>query len=398
MRLFRYLKGYVHICVRGEQPEKWINICIRRGIHLWNLERQKDGSFTLCIPKKQYRLHTKNVCKKSGCRTRVLARKGLIYATRRMKYRKALMIAAVLACVLICFLNSLVWSVEVIPGERATEADVLRTEHLLLQYGVRPGVLVDAVNKRQVAMELLQAQKDLCWVQVRRTGTKLYVEIERGMFYSDQQIPLDTPCDLVAEKDFEVVKCTVYSGTAQCSPGQVVHKGDVLVSGLEEGVHAQADIVGRTWYSARVEIVYEAEQIEETGKMEISRSFFLFGLRIPLPGASWLPWRESVDPESSSQTTKLRYWTLPGDIRLPVGIQDTCRKETALQLVRFDEEEALAYARMQATDLLDAKIPDNAQVLSTSWRIVEHEDGSCVYEITAECTEPVGLQQGAVHE
>lgn len=391
MSLFRYLKGYVHICVRGEQPEKWINIVIRRGIPIWDLQRRQDGSFTLCMPKNAYRTQTKSICAKTSCQTRVLRRRGLIYAVRKGKHRKTLVITGILACALICFLNQLTWSVEVIPGAQTTEQDLSFTRQWLLQNGIRPGVFLDTVDQRQVAWDILQARKGLCWVQVRREGTRFFVEIERGTYYSDEGVS-DTPCDLVAVKDFEMVKCTVYSGRAHFVPGDVIHKGDLLVSGIEEGVPARADIQGRTWYSARAEVSFEAEQVVETGKIEYNKSLFFFGLQIPLPGKYWLPWYKGVNQESSSRSSTLTYWKLPGGVSLPMGVQTVCSKETKLTLVSMNEEEAIEYARLQAARILDEKIPDEAQILSTVWQVTQDDDGISYYEITAECLERINVK------
>lgn len=392
MSLFRYLKGYVHICVRGKQPEKWINIVIRRGIPIWNLQRKQDGSFTLCIPKNAYRTQTKTICAKTGCQTRVLRRRGLIYDVRKSKHRKTLVITGILACAVICFLNQLTWSVEVIPGTQTSDQDIAFTRQWLLQNGIRPGVFLDTVDTRQVAWHILHARKGLCWVQVRREGTRFFVEIERGTYYSQEGITSQKPCNLIADKDFEMVKCTVYSGIPRCAPGDVIHKGDLLVSGIEEGVPARADIQGKTWYSARVEVTYEAEQVMETGKIEYNKSLFFFGLQIPLPGKNWLPWYKGVSRENSSQNSTLTYWALPGGASLPMGVQTTCRKETKLTLVSMNDEEAVEYARLQAARLLDEKIPDEARILSTVWRITRDEDGTAHYEITAECLERINVK------
>ena len=389
MKLLRYFRNFVQVRVWGEHPEKWINIAIRRDIPIWDLARGTDGSFTLCLPGISYLQNGKSICRKTGCHSKVLARHGILYELRKGKKRKAFVIASLLACTLICLLSSLVWSVEIVPGEKVTSKDILNTEQILLQCGVKPGVLIDSVDARRVASCILQNESGLCWAQVRREGTKIYVEIERGTYYQTDILP-ETPCDLVATKDFELVKGTVYQGTMSFVPGQIIHKGDVVISGLEAGVHASGDVQGRTWYTARVEVVYEAERIVETGRKDSVRSLFLFGLYIPLPGKNWLPWYD-IETESVTKTTTLSYWTLPGGIRLPMGVRTVSTAETQLESVTMTYEEGLEYARMQAGTILDEKIPDEAQILSTTWRITENEAGILFYEITAECIEKIDM-------
>ena len=44
IRLWHYLKGYVIIIVSGQSVEKFINICTRRQILLWDMERVERNS------------------------------------------------------------------------------------------------------------------------------------------------------------------------------------------------------------------------------------------------------------------------------------------------------------------------------------------------------------------
>ena len=390
MKLLRYLKNYVTVHIRGEAPEKWINIAIRRDIPVWDLKRLDDGSFTLAMPRIDYFRNSRTLCGKTGCRSRVLSRSGVLYALRAGKHRKAFAFSLILACGLICLLSSLVWSVEIIPGDKTTVQDLQKTYQVLLDCGLKPGVFLDSVDQRGIASRILQNDTGLCWALVRREGTKIFVEIERGTYYPEDSSP-QKPCDLVADKDFELVKCTVYQGKATYTSGEIVHKGDVVIAGLEDQVHASGEVTGRTWYTARVEVVCEVEQVVETGKTESVRSLFLFGLNIPLPGKSWLPWYRS-SAENVSKRTTLRYWQLSGGTNLPVGIRTVSITETTLTKVYMNEEEGIEYARIQAGLVLDRKIPDEAKILSTTWKLTEDENGVRFYEITAECIERINMK------
>lgn len=390
MRIFPYLSGYVQIDVVGDCPEKWINIAIRRGLRIWDLERKGEDRFVLCIPLKQYRKHTRSICKKSACRTRVLQRAGVPFLLRKLKYRKALAVTCFLACLLTVFLSSLVWSVEILPGKGVGQESILAAEKILWASGVRPGVFLQSVPKREVAAAILQNQKDLSWVLVRRRGTKIYVELESSVQTAPKP-PSDAPCDLVAPKDFELVKCTVYRGTPSFKVGDIVHRGQVVVAGLEAGQCAQADVEGRTWYTVSVPIPTEIEMVEETGRSHSAFALFVLGLRIPLPSKAWLPWGKKDFGENCRTTSRLSYWSLPGGTQLPLGIISVEKKETRFEKRPAGEEEALDYARFQGTQLLDDKVPDTATVLATTYTIALGEDGTRVYKITAECIEKINM-------
>ncbi|MBP3392331.1 MAG: sporulation protein YqfD [Clostridia bacterium] len=391
MKILPYCFGYVQIEVRGACPEKWINIAIRRGIQLWDLTRSGNDAFRLCLPLRSYRKNTRSICKKVGCRTRVLQRKGFPFFVRRFKYRKALAISILLACALVGLLSSMVWSVELVPGEGVTRENLLAAEKILGQTGVRPGVFLQTVHTREVASAILQDQKDLSWVLVRRKGTKIYVEMEGGV-QTAPEVPSNAPCDLAAPKDFELVKCTVFRGTPLYKVGEIVHRGQVVVSGLEQGLRASAEVEGRTWYTVRVPVQEAVEQIEKTGRSQTRSAFFLFGLKIPLPSKTWLPWCKKDFGANCTKTTEVKYWSFPNGTRLPLGVTYTKEIETKVALRELDGGEALAYARIQGMHLLDEKVPDTAEILSTASSVKRLENGTQVYEITAECLERINMK------
>lgn len=43
LRLWNYLRGYVIILIEGIFLEKFINICTRRKMYLWDIDKKKMG-------------------------------------------------------------------------------------------------------------------------------------------------------------------------------------------------------------------------------------------------------------------------------------------------------------------------------------------------------------------
>lgn len=73
-QLGRSLKGYVKIQVRGEEPERFLNLCGKNGLVLWTLRNGTDF-YEMNLPAADvFRL--KPFLRKSGCRVTILEKHG----------------------------------------------------------------------------------------------------------------------------------------------------------------------------------------------------------------------------------------------------------------------------------------------------------------------------------
>ena len=43
IKLFRWLRGYLLIKMKGKSPERFINLCSNRKIYIWNLKNVEDN-------------------------------------------------------------------------------------------------------------------------------------------------------------------------------------------------------------------------------------------------------------------------------------------------------------------------------------------------------------------
>ena len=147
------------------------------------------------------------------------------------------------------------------------------------------------VNSRALAEQLLLGQKNLCWVGVKKKGTKLCIEIVEGVHYESKkgdEISEDEACDLAVSKDCLLQKVTVEQGKQIIDTGNTALKGQVVVMG--EGKHAKAQIMGIVWYKAEVPVEKEVETLKYTGKEQTVKSLLIFDFKIEPPEWKWLPW------------------------------------------------------------------------------------------------------------
>lgn len=99
--LIRYILGYVNISIEGYYIERFINVCISKGIFLWNVKIEKSTYATANVGIKDFK-KLKQACKKTKCKTKLGERKGLPFIMNR--YRKRKVFFVLLAAVIIRFI------------------------------------------------------------------------------------------------------------------------------------------------------------------------------------------------------------------------------------------------------------------------------------------------------
>src|SRR5690554_3431013 len=112
IRLWHYLKGYVIIIVNGLYAERFINICSRRQILLWDIERLSPSTIQMKISIRGFK-NARHAARKSHCRVRIKAKKGLPYVLSKYRKRKGFLAGIIAFAVLIYLMTSIIWSIEV---------------------------------------------------------------------------------------------------------------------------------------------------------------------------------------------------------------------------------------------------------------------------------------------
>jgi len=76
LRLWNYIRGYVIIIVKGYFLEKFINICTRRQILLWDIKMRGSGVMTLKISISGFKM-LQPIARKTNCSVRIMHKRGL---------------------------------------------------------------------------------------------------------------------------------------------------------------------------------------------------------------------------------------------------------------------------------------------------------------------------------
>ena len=72
---FRSFRGYLRIRIKGYGATRFINICSKRGIKLWDMEKDDEG-YELCITVPDF-WKIPDIVRKTGVRAAIVSKHGL---------------------------------------------------------------------------------------------------------------------------------------------------------------------------------------------------------------------------------------------------------------------------------------------------------------------------------
>jgi len=387
-RLWNYIRGYVIIFVEGYFLEKFVNICTRRQILLWDIQRDRNSKMTLKVSIRGFKM-LKPVAKKTGCRVKILEKRGLPFLLNRYRHRKTFLLGAAVFVVLFYIMTSFVWSVEVVGNKKIETDGILKC---LEKYGVKPGVLKYRINPEEVANGVILDIDGLSYVNVLVRGTKVKVEVAEGV-KRPSIIPLNVPCDIVAKKDGVIKSVIVKIGQAQVKEGDTVKKGQLLVSGSipikgaednPKRVHAMAEVLARTWYEGRQPVELKAVEKIRTGRKKDNVTLVLFSKKINL-------FHKEIDFKDFEKVEIKKNLSIGEEFVLPFGLVIERYYENDLVEADISLEDAKENAAGIAYRKAAENIPEGAAIVDKRVNFIENENGEIIADVIIECLEDIGV-------
>ena len=283
-KIVQYISGYVDIKIEGYYIERFINICTTKQILLWNLKRENSITLHASVELKRFK-ELKEVCKKTKCKMKIEGKKGLPFTLKKYKKRKFFIALLLIIVLIIIGLSNFIWNIEVVGNETISTDEIL---DLAGSKGLTIGKLKGNINTDEIINSIRLERDDVAWVGIEIKGTNAVIKIVEADKKPDI-VDEDEYCNIVADKDAIITKVSAQNGTPLVSEGDVVTKGDIIISGTMEGkytetrfVHAQGDVQAKVWYTS-TQIVYLKEtQKQETGNVETGYSVKINNFQINL--------------------------------------------------------------------------------------------------------------------
>lgn len=218
--------GRLYFEISGQNVERFLNLCAKSNIVLWDLKPSGKG-YSFFIRKKAYTT-LENLAEKTHIHITLLGRYGLPFFLLEHRKRKAFFFSIFMGFFMIFVLSQFIWEVTVSGSEVYSESDILK--YVMTNY-YKPGTYKGNVDCNQLEEHLREDYEDIAWVSCSLQGTRLHIEIKETLDRKTKQNP-KKPCDIVANRSGIITGLSVKSGTPLVSVGDKVKKGVTLISGL----------------------------------------------------------------------------------------------------------------------------------------------------------------------
>lgn len=281
-KFFQFLHGYVIIKISGKNFERFINICLKRNIEIWNTNPCDDG-ITLCMYSKDFK-HIRDAAYKCLVKIKILKKHSFVRTLHLYRKRYVFLVAILICIGLGIFFSNHIWVVEINGVENA---DIQSISNTLDRIGVKTGALKNNLpDGMEIKRNIINDTDGVAWAWVYIEGVKARVEIyEKAL--APNVIDKDIPCDIVAACDGVIKKTIVKSGEELFDAGDAVSAGEVIISGkvpvYKEGnpekyiyVHSMAEVQAYTTHckTGNYKTYYESRVPTGREKMIISLETF----------------------------------------------------------------------------------------------------------------------------
>lgn len=263
--------------------------------------------------------------------------------------RKGIVAAFIVFMLLHIFSSAVIWDIRIEGAERLSDDEVLRA---LGEQGFEIGDAWRDIDKNFIETNVLVNCKDISWISINRRGTVAYVRImeSENIGAQDKEAPLYS--NILADRDAVVEEIRVEKGMAVVKVGDVVKKGDILISGIvetESGTYfcrAAGVIIGQSVSDVSVEVSrkgIERSYLEDFTR-EIRINLFKISINI------FKNYRICLNDYDIIEN--VREYALLGKYDLPLSLSEiSCREYENIEVFYSDDE-----MTVMARELLNEKI------------------------------------------
>lgn len=392
----KFINGVVRIEISGPTPEKLINLCMANRIFLWSIIKSADKMYA-CIYLHDF-FNIRPLVRKSKCHIRVIHYDGLPFFLKRLQRRKMVCVGLAIFFILLNYLASFVWFVEVVGTKTVPKERVLAVAH---DHGLHLGMPKERLQAKAIENRLRLEMQELAWVGISSQGTRVVIEVvERTEAKAEDK----APAHIVAAKDGIIVEAIALAGEAVVSRGETVKHGDLLIKGVlsdnttvpsnsdnseyhskNQQVRAKGIVKARVWYEGYGEALTEERVWERTGN-------YISAVKARIGTYEVLLTRPNDQPfdhyEIETKEKKLPNWR---NSIFPVEFTINTYFELREKIVTRSQSEARDLARDRAMTLVRQSIPETAQILANDITVLKTEESNLV-RVTAhiETIEDIG--------
>ena len=383
--IYNFFIGYSKVRIEGYYIERFMNTCIRNGVLLWKIYRDKSTIMFANVGLKDKEKVIK-YAEKYQCQVTIIKESGFPYLLKKYQKRKVFFLLFIVIIFIIIGLSNFVWNIQVDGNSKISADDIIK---IAKDNGLNIGTLKSKVDIGKVINQVRLERDDVSWIGIEIKGTNAIIKIveaePKPKIIDDKDYT-----NIVAKKDGIITKITAQNGTAMVKEGDSVKKGDVLISGCMEGkytgkyyVNSNGEVKSKITYLKNEKINKTEVKRSQTGKSERRYSININNFQINF--YKRVSKFEKYDTMYASK--KLSFLEF---FNLPIYIIETTNHEVKEETINHDKESAIATAIQLADDELKNMI--DGDIINKSTEVIENDDYYDV-NVTYEVIEEIGTEE-----
>ena len=316
----------------------------------------------------------------------VIKYSGIYWPVLRLFKRPVIVAGMLLLIFLVFYLPSRVLFISVHGNQDVSDIMILDTAE---NCGVLFGASREHVRSEKVKNMLLQAIPQLQWACINTKGcvAEIFVQERSG----DNLNYSSVGTDIVAGSDGIITGLTVYSGTPLCKVGQIVRKGQLLVSGYSDlGLliktgSASAEIMAETTRSVEAVTLSRYTQLGECTGVRTRYSLLIGKNLINFYKDS------GISPPGCGRINKIYKLTLPGGYTLPISVIKEQTYDYDGDTYNEGETAPFAWLRDSANSYVCGQMVAGTIIRETA--ALENDGELCQFRAYYRCNEMIAISK-----
>jgi len=336
MDLFQSMSGMMEVELTSAEPEGALGAVSAAGIETFHIIHKGELTLRFRIRRRDHALLAA-LCEKRGETLKLLRKRGLYWAGRRLLGRPVLLLGMALFLTMVLYLPSRVFFVRVEGNTVVPSRQILAAAE---ECGIRFGASRRKVRSEKVKNALLSAVPELQWAGVNTAGCVATISVRERTEVKPTEYEWEV-ANIVAARDGYILSGTATRGNALFQPGQAVKEGQVLISGYTDcgicirATRAEGEVLAQTRRELEAVTPEKWAYREAEGETRKKYSLLIGKKRINL-------WKDSgiLDPGCGRMYREYNV-TLPGGFRLPLSlcVEEFTVYETTVKALSQQEAE-----------------------------------------------------------
>lgn len=248
---YRWICGYICVCLKGRQIFRFLNLCSKNGIHLWRINYDFNQSIRANLRLRDF-YDLKPYLRKTKTRLKIISKKGFpFWCYRHPKTKWFLGLVFCLMCIGFYCLN-FVWNIEIKGNTKISKDEIIQC---LQENNIDIGVKKEKVDCSKIELLLREQFHEIGWVSVYYNHFNLCIDVKESLYdVFEEEQKEEKPYHIIANKDATISSIITRSGKALVKKGEKVRKNTLLVLGQNDIFDDNGEVKETLYFKADAEI------------------------------------------------------------------------------------------------------------------------------------------------